>query len=130
MDLRSVGSLEFLNLTVRDDTGQELTVALWFAVDGNRVVTLITDGRIAEVVTAEPNVLVGFSDSRGDTPPARMPAAARRLSGDERDRATVVLNEKYGWRRRGFRFMFWFTRRLGSTWDREDSVFELRLEDG
>jgi hypothetical protein len=128
MDLRSCATLEFLNLTVQDSADGESTSAFWFAVDGARVVTVLTDERIADAVTAEPEVLVGFSDLRGDTRSGQALAVARRLGGDESRRAASLLNEKYGWRRRSFRFMFWFTRRLGSAWDREDHAFELHLQ--
>jgi len=129
MDLRSSAPLEFLNLTVRDSKGAESTTAFWFAVDGDRVLTLLTDRRIATAVTEDPEVLVSFSGRRGDADSARMSAVAQPLVGEAAAQVTTLLNEKYGLRRRAFRFMFWFSRRLGSTWDHEDHAFQLILVD-
>ena len=82
MDLRSSAPLEFLNLTVRDSKGAESTTAFWFAVDGDRVLTLLTDRRIATAVTEDPEVLVSFSGRRGDADSARMSAVAQPLVGE------------------------------------------------
>ena len=127
MDLLACGPLEFLNLTIDERGDDESTIGLWFAVDGDRVVTMLTDSRPAATLRANPRVLVSFSDRRGDARAEAVPAVARSLGPDERGRVASLLNAKYGWRRRSFRFVFWFTRRLGSTWDATDHAFELRL---
>ena len=127
MDLSECGPLEFLNLTIDEGGASQSTIGLWFAVDGDRVVTMLTDSRPADVLREHPRVLVSFSDRRGDFAAEGVAAVARPLEPSEAGRVGALLNEKYTWRRRSFRSLFWFTRRLGSAWDAKDHAFELQL---
>ncbi len=106
---------------------RQSTTGLWFAVDRDRVVTVLTDIRPAALLEEHPRVRVSFSDRRGDFGAEDVAAVARPLPSSEHARVTALLNEKYGWRRRSFRFVFWFTRRLGAAWDGHDHAFELHL---
>jgi hypothetical protein len=126
MDLMTYASREFLGLTSGAE-GARTTVALWFAIDGDRIVTVLADRRVADTIEEHPDVAVSFADDRRALDSDGAPAVARCLDAGDEHRIGALLNQKYGWRRRLFRFAFWFTRRLGSTWDTRDRAVEIRL---
>jgi PPOX class probable F420-dependent enzyme len=120
MDLTIQASREFLALTFQNTSGAQNTVALWFVVDGQRIVTVLTDKRPAKSIDNHPEVRIAFADNRREISSKGAPAIALRLNSSEHRRVRELLNRKYGWRRRSFRLLFWFIRNLGSTaeWQR------------
>ena len=54
MDLTTYASSEFLALTFQNTSGAQNTLALWFVVDGQRIVTVLTDKRPAKSIDNHP----------------------------------------------------------------------------
>ena len=129
MDLTLCDQYQFLVLTVLGDGSPERATALWFAVDDDRLVTVIVDRRLAQDLVEEPAVLVGFTNARRNLNLQGAAGKARIVDAIDRGTVTKLLNRKYGWRRRVFRFGFWFTRRLGESWDRKDHFVEIALDE-
>ncbi|HZJ06688.1 MAG TPA: hypothetical protein VFD59_14605 [Nocardioidaceae bacterium] len=122
MDLDQIKARRLLALTTFDTTGCAVTRPLWFAVDGERIVVISLEGREGDHLALDTDVEFGVIDQPGEIAAETWPGIARQLSGEAARAASHLMDTKYGFRRRIFRFFYWFTRSR----PRRESYLEIR----